>query len=168
MAYAPAQLRVGHEDMETRFPDWLYPALVEDALPWQDARVMTLAEFNGKYSLHDSDWIGLFQNVGFDGDVIMAFHWALIAWKPEKQVPSDDEYLFLFTRLTLVEDIRITGYELGRESGCWRGGMYTESIDADGVHILSVSDWYDGAVVVSYRGQMQILVLDKDGKEVEI
>ncbi|MEM9275710.1 MAG: hypothetical protein AAGA80_22535, partial [Cyanobacteria bacterium P01_F01_bin.143] len=46
------------------YPLWLGDYLIQDKLPWNKGLSIGFQEFQKKYTLHDSCWIGLFYDVG--------------------------------------------------------------------------------------------------------
>jgi hypothetical protein len=57
---------------EFDYPGWVYKELVEDYLPWEQGEKVSFIEFNKKYTLHDSGWIGIFFNVAYEQTATLA------------------------------------------------------------------------------------------------
>ncbi len=49
-------------------PDALAKDIAEDAVRWDQAQPMAVADFHEKYTLHDSVWIGLHLDTAWDGE----------------------------------------------------------------------------------------------------
>lgn len=68
---------------------------------------MSFNQFHEKYTLHDSHWIGIFYNVGYEQAVTLAILWDVV-WLPEEIKTSTsiiDNLLYLVIRLTGIEQI---------------------------------------------------------------
>jgi hypothetical protein len=52
-------------------PSWLTRALIDDQLPWDEARETTVAAFLLHYTLHDSSWIGLWVTPGLGAKAVI-------------------------------------------------------------------------------------------------
>ena len=145
-----------------KYPDWLYRDLVEDSLPWESKSPYELKEFLGRYTLHDSYWVGCFSNVAFNQDAILAFQWDSV-WLPDnikKSAPQIDEWSYLFLKLSGVTEISTANYKdvLGMSRAI--GGVEVELID--GKYHLAIDDVYGGQVNVLYQGRCAILALNPD------
>jgi hypothetical protein len=159
--------------VEKRFPAWLYENLVENTLPWQEGRVMTLDEFHRQYTLHDSYWIGLFQDIAFGGEVTLAFQWDIF-WQTKALQEKNDsvpaavsEWTFLFLLVSQVDRIDVLGYE-PTEVLHQRIVGNAEWQAIDGISVLSVNDVFGGSVSVIYQGELRMLALTTDGKKLEL
>ncbi|MBD2201477.1 hypothetical protein H6G33_02510 [Calothrix sp. FACHB-1219] len=71
---------------------------------------MSFSQFYEKYTLHDSHWLGIFYNVAYEQAITLAIQWDVF-WLPEeiKQNTSDNS-LYLFIRLTGIEQVSTTNY----------------------------------------------------------
>jgi hypothetical protein len=72
---------------ELDYPVWVYRELVEDYLPWEEGRQINFVEFNKKYTLHDSGWIGIFFNVAYEQTATLAIRWDAV-WLPDEIAKS--------------------------------------------------------------------------------
>jgi hypothetical protein len=52
-------------------PLWLKRALIDDRLPWDSARETNVATFLKQYTLHDSNWIGVWITPGSGADAVI-------------------------------------------------------------------------------------------------
>ncbi len=80
-------------------PDWVYQELVENYLPWQQGKKMSFQEFDRKYTLHDSYWLGIFFDVAYEKAATLAIQWDAVwlsdAVKERTSVVADWPYLFI-------------------------------------------------------------------------
>ncbi len=65
------------------YPSWLWQNLFENDLPWHLARDYTVREFSEKYTLHDSVWITLTQDVAYENTAILVIRWDAV-WLPDE------------------------------------------------------------------------------------
>ncbi|HEV2798897.1 MAG TPA: hypothetical protein VGW12_00270 [Pyrinomonadaceae bacterium] len=81
--------------------DWVYREVVEDTLPWSEAKEYSFQQFSEKYTLHDSVWIGLFYDVAYENNVILAIIWDAV-WLPDEIARSTSivaEWPLLFVNI---------------------------------------------------------------------
>ena len=99
---------------EQLYPFW-YRELINNLLPWQEGKEITFRDFNKRYTLHDSHWIGIFYDVAYEQAVTLAIVWDAV-WLPDKIKESMsvvNEYPYLLIRLTSVDSVstaNVCGY----------------------------------------------------------
>ncbi|MEH2281965.1 MAG: hypothetical protein V7K90_11670 [Nostoc sp.] len=69
--------------IENYYPSWLSQELINNCLPWQSGKNMSFRDFNEQYTLHDSDWIGIFYNIGYEQIITLAIDWDSV-WLPDE------------------------------------------------------------------------------------
>lgn len=157
------------EDLiEPAYPDWLYRDLIEDTFPWDQGVAMSFDEFNRKYTLHDSYWIGAFFDVAYEQNVTLAIRWDAV-WLPDEIKQSTsivDDWPYLFVQLSEVEQLSPSCYT--DVMGACRTISGYEMEEVDGKTILSIDDVYGGQVNIIYRGQVVFLALEKNKRRLEI
>jgi hypothetical protein len=157
------------EDLnESAHPDWFYRDLIEDALPWQQGVVMSFDEFNQKYTLHDSYWIGAFFDVAYEPTVTLAISWDAV-WLPDEIKQSTsivDDWPYLFIQLSEVEQLSPSSYGDMMDACRTISGCEVEVVD--GKKLLAIDDVYGGHIHIVYQGQEVFLALEKNKHRLEI
>ena len=98
---------------ELDHPDWFYREIVEDYLPWEQGRKTNFTEFNKKYTLHDSGWIGIFFNVAYEQTATLAIRWDAV-WLPDEIAESTSivsNWPYLFIQLKNIEQFSTSNYD---------------------------------------------------------
>jgi hypothetical protein len=153
---------------ELDHPDWVYKELVEDYLPWEQGRKTNFTEFNTKYTLHDSGWIGIFFNVAYEKTATLAIRWDAV-WLPDEIAKSTfivSDWPYLFIQLKNIEQFSTSNYEdigsLPRSiSGC-------EFEEIDGKKFLAIDDVFGGQINIIYQGEETFLAMEKDKQVLSI
>jgi len=155
-------------DDDQFYPDWLYKKLIEDDLPWDKKSNHDLESFLGKYTLHDSFWVGVFHHVAFDKSVTLAFQWDSV-WLPDevKEGTSHvDDWPYLFIKIEDVTEVTKANYiDLDRIN---RAIGDSEVLELEGSTHLAIDDVYGGQVNIVFTGKHSILALNPDGTELKI
>jgi hypothetical protein len=145
-----------------QYPDWLYQSIIEDSLDWNEAEEYSFQEFSEKYTLHDSYWIGLFYDVAYENNLILAIVWDAV-WLPDEIAQSTSivaEWPFLFIKVEDVLQVSTSGYkDIG---GISRGVATAEIENVDKKHLLVISDHYGGNVEISFAGKLKFLAMDRN------
>jgi hypothetical protein len=160
-------------DSEERFdeldhPGWVYKELVEDYLPWEQGRKINFTEFNKKYTLHDSYWIGIFFNVAYNQTVTLAIQWDTV-WLPDEIVKSTsvtNDWPYLFVQLKNVDNFSTSSY--GDIGGLPRSISGCEIEEIDGKKFLAIDDVFGGQINIIYRGEATFLAMEKDKRILSI
>jgi hypothetical protein len=147
---------------ELDHPDWVYKELVEDYLPWEQGRKINFIEFNKKYTLHDSGWIGIFFNIAYEQTATLAIRWDAV-WLPDNIAKSTSivsDWPYLFIQLKNIEQFSTSNYDdigsLPRSiSGC-------EFKEIDGKKFLEIDDVFGGQINIIYQGEETFLAMEKD------
>ena len=151
-----------------QYPDWLYQSIVEDSLNWDEAKEYSYQEFSEKYTLHDSYWIGLFYDVAYESNLILAIVWDAV-WLPDdiaRSTSSVGEWPFLFIKVQEVSQVSTSGY---KEIGWISRGIATVEIeDIDGKRLLVITDHYGGNVEITFSGRLKFLGVDRTRKVLPI
>lgn len=151
-----------------RYPDWLYQAVIEDDLPWHEAKECSFQEFSEKYTLHDSHWLGLFHDVAYENNVTLVIVWDPY-WLPAEIAQRSSfvaEWPFLFVRIENVSQVSTSGYV--DIEGVQRGIAMAEIERVDRTNLLVVSDHYGGSVEISFVGRLKFLAFDVNQKSLSI
>lgn len=153
---------------EQLYPNWLYQELIDDLLPWQEGKEITFGDFNKKYTLHDSHWIGIFYNVAYKQAVTLAIEWDAV-WLPDKIKESMsvvNEYPYLFIRLTGVDSVSTANYaDIGWISRAIAG---CEIQEVEAKKFLVIDDVYGGQINIIYTGKEIFLALEEDRSVLKI
>ncbi len=153
---------------QLQYPAWLYPRLVEDRLPWDQAKEMTFERFDAKYTLHDSCWVGTYHDVGLYGDVTLAFEWDYVWTTPEVKAQNPSEnLLYLLIMITDVREVVNSGYVRGEMDYSRVVGTAEQEI-IDGHKVFSIDDSLGGSLTVAYDGILKFLALDQGQRIIDI
>ncbi|MBC6433161.1 hypothetical protein FM036_21570 [Nostoc sp. HG1] len=146
--------------IENYYPSWLYQELINNCLPWQSGKNMSFGDFNEQYTLHDSSWIGIFYNIGYEQAITLAIDWDSV-WLPDeikKSIPLGELYIFI--QLTGVEQISTANYiDIGNISRII-GSCEFEEIN--GKKFLAIDDVFGGQINIVYRGEQTFLALEEN------
>jgi hypothetical protein len=141
------------------YPKWLHKDLVEDLLPWDGAIACTFREFLSTYTLHDSEWVGIFQHVGLAASLTLCIQWDSV-WLPEglaQKTSHVADWPLLFIRIDDLRQISLGGYK--DIQGCGRTIGSCEVEEIDGGQLVVISDVFGGAVTLSFAGSAHFLCL---------
>jgi hypothetical protein len=153
---------------ESSHPGWFYEALIEDSFPWSDGVAMSFEEFDQKYTLHDSYWIGAFLNIAYEPTATLAIVWDAV-WLPDEikeSTPVVHDWPYLLIQLSDVEQFSPGQYE--DAMGACRTISGHEVVEVDGKKILAIEDVYGSQIHIVYRGKEVFLALEKDKHRLEI
>jgi hypothetical protein len=153
---------------ELYHPDWVYRELLEDYLPWEQGRKINFREFNKKYTLPDSGWIGIFFDVAYEQTATLAIRWDAV-WLPDEIAKSTSivsDWPYLFIQLKNIEQFSTSNYvdigSLPRSiSGC-------EFEEIDGKKFLAIDDVFGGQINIIYQGEETFLAMEKDKRILSI
>jgi hypothetical protein len=148
-------------------PNWLCDALVLDSLPWEFGREWSYLEFEEKYTLHDSQWVGVFTNLRYDSSITLALIWDA-HWLPSEvyePTPVVNAWPLLFIKLEVIEtistkDLVALNYQREVESS------RLIELDNDQKVLTVVGD--GGEIEFRFRGKMIFLALDREKSPLSI
>lgn len=148
--------------IELYYPNWLYQELIDNCLPWQSGKNISFGDFKKQYTLHDSHWIGIFYNIGYEQAITLAIEWDAV-WLPDeikKSLTVGEPYLFI--QLTGIEQVSTANYvDIGI-------GLVSQAIadceveEVEGKKFLAVDNVFGGQINIVYKGQETFLALEKD------
>jgi hypothetical protein len=147
---------------ELDHPDWLYRELVEDCLPWQQGQKMTFKEFDKKYTLHDSGWIGIFFNIAYERTATLAIQWDAF-WLPNDIKQSTSvvaDWPYLFIQLSGIEQVSLNNYI--DIMGSPRTIAICEFEEIEGKKFLAIDDVYGGQINIIYQSEETFLAIEKN------
>ena len=148
---------------EMDYPNWMYRALIEDDLPWENARQMEFQEFHNTYTLHDSHWIGIFHNVAYEQSLTMVILWDEF-WLPSRikeNISSTSDRTFLFIKLMKAVEVSMSNYDSSY-------GLFQRCISASNIEeiagkkFLAIDDVLGGQVNIIYEGVEQFLAIQSN------
>ena len=155
-----AELR---EDLsEPVIPEWVSRRLVEGTLPWGEALTVAYEEFDARFSLHDSTWIGLFLDIAFWQSAKLAFIWDP-AHQPEGLLERTSwvkKWPVLFIDIDKVTNIDTSSIvdlnyprQVGSSSFCrFKNGTQQLTLDCDG-----------GVIRIDFEGDCTFLAMSRSG-----
>jgi hypothetical protein len=144
--------------------DELLGRLARDELPWDKAWVADFGDFDARFTLHDSVWVGVFLALGGGNEAVLVIEWDA-HWLPEplhsecKHEPAGPPHFgrpFLLVRLSGVGAVRLSGYK--EEMGGREIGHAAYRVD-DGVGILEVVDIIGGTAILEFVGFAAFLAI---------
>jgi hypothetical protein len=150
------------------YPPWLWQSLIENDLPWHLARDYTVQEFSEKYTLHDSVWITLTQDVAYENTAILVIRWDAV-WLPDEICQSTaivKEWPLLLVKVDEVHQVSFSGYQdIG---GTARGISRDEVEEIDEKQVWVIDDHYGGRVALVFSGKTWFLGLDRNKEILKI
>jgi hypothetical protein len=139
----------------------LWQTLFEDDLPWHLAKNYSVQEFLEKFTLHDSIWITLTQDIAHENVAILVIRWDAV-WLPDEVYQSTSivkDWPILFVKVENVHQISFSGYkDMG---GISRGIGRAEVEEIDGKQVWVIHDHYGGSVEIVFSGRTWFLGLDR-------
>lgn len=154
--------------IEPAHPAWFYRDLINDCLPWERGAAMSFKEFEQKYTLHDSVWVGAFFDIAYEPNVTLAIQWDAV-WLPDEVKLSTsvvDDWPYLFVQLLEVEQLSPNRYQ--NVEGACRTISGFEIEEVDGKNFLAIDDVYGGQINIIFRGNVVFLAIEKNGSVLEI
>jgi hypothetical protein len=120
--------------------------LIEGSLPWDRSTQLHIDTFLRLYSLHDSDWIGIHVNCGWQDAAIAVIRFDPV-WNSSVSAPTSlvADWPLLFLRFNCVNTIRLSGF---KENGNLQRGISSVSVESvsDEEAVTIISD-HDGGLV---------------------
>ncbi|MEH1776221.1 MAG: hypothetical protein V7K64_18565 [Nostoc sp.] len=152
--------------IENYYPSWLSQDIINNCLPWQSGKNMSFGDFNEQYTLHNSYWIGIFYNIGYEQAITLAIDWDSV-WLPDeikKSITVGEPYLFI--RLTGVEQISTANYiDIGNISRIIVGCEFEK---IEGKKFLAIDDVFGGQINILCKGEETFLALEKNRRILNI
>jgi hypothetical protein len=153
---------------ELDHPGWVYKELVEDYLPWEEGIKMSFTEFNQKYTLHDSGWIGIFFDVAYEQTATLAIQWDAV-WLPDEIAKSTSivsDWPYLFIKLKNIEQFSTSNYD---DIGSLPRSIFgCELEEIDRKKFLAIDDVFGGQINIIYQGEETFLAMEKDKRILSI
>jgi hypothetical protein len=136
--------------------------ILNDNLPWDRSVELHIDAFLEKYTLHDSLWIGLFADCGFEDAVIAVVRFDPV-WNSSVSAPTSvcADWPLLFLRFKSASVIRLSAFrDIG---GIQRGisGVDVEHLSGEEVRTV-ISDHYGASVSVQHFPLIDALALSPD------
>lgn len=155
-------------ELETEYyPSWLWKTLFEDDLPWRQGKDYTIQEFSAKYTLHDSIWITLMQDIAYENTALLVIRWDAV-WLPDKIHSSTSivkDWPILFIKVEGVNQISFMRFN---EVNIQRGIDGDKIEEIEGKQVWVIYDHYDASVEFVFTGKTWFLGLDRNKKLLKI
>ncbi len=144
------------------YPEWLGRCILENQLPWHVGQSQCLSQFQKKYTLEKSLWIGAFSDWAYGPMMTLVLNWEPYHQNPEsdRTHPTTAEpWLFLLIQISHVEQVKTCGYE-----PLLTGVTLQRSIH----HVtqtgktLRIEDFYGAIVEITFYGELVFLALDSE------
>jgi len=137
----------------------LIARLIDGSLPWERATQLHIDAFLGLYTLHDSYWIGIHANCGWDDTAIAVIRFDP-AWNSLVRFPTSTvaDWPLLFLRFTCVNTIRLSGF---RDNGGVQRGISSATVEhiSDEESITTIDDHYGALVSLQHFPLIDALVM---------
>lgn len=142
---------------ESKINSWL----INNHLKQETAEVFSWKDFEGKFTLHDSSWLGMSVDVMYTGDVILGIdldtHWQGDRIKKH----FEDVNAYLFIRFSNVSKIELNKF--GNED-IWNGISGAEYKNK----ILNIENIIQGNVTLHNVDEAEFWLFDKNLKQVKL
>jgi hypothetical protein len=144
------------------YPEWLGRCILENQLPWHLGQSQSLTQFQKKYTLETSLWIGAFSDWAYGPAMTLVFNWEPYHQNPEsdRTHPTTAEpWLFLLVQINRVQQVKTHGY-----APLLTGVALQRSIHhvTQTGNTLRIEDFYGAIVEITFRGDLVFLALDAD------
>ena len=142
--------------------------IIEGNLPWERSLEVHIDSFLEQYTLHDSDWIGLFTDCGFEDTAIAVISFDAV-WNSSVNHPTSAcaEWPLLFLRFKCVSAIYLSGY--GNIGSTQRGisSVLVEHQSDEEVKTV-IRDHYGASVTLKHFPLVDALVILADESVLEL
>ena len=148
------------------YPEWLGRCLLENQLPWHLGQPQSLIQFQKKYTLEKSLWIGAFSDWAYGPVMTLVFNWEPYHQNPESdrtRHTTTEPWLFLLIQISGVEQVKTHGYEPLLTGVALQRSIH-HVIQTD--NILRIEDFYGAIVEITFYGDLVFLALDAEQKTI--
>ena len=150
------------------YPEWLGRCILENQLPWHLGQSQSLPQFQKKYTLEKSLWIGAFSDWAYGPMMTLVFNWEPYHQNPESDRThhtTSEPWLFLLVQISRVEQVKTYGYE-----PLLTGVALQRSIQqvTQTVNTLRIEDFYGAIVEITFYGELIFLALDANQNAIAI
>jgi hypothetical protein len=146
-------------------PPNLAHRLIEGSLPWEQSTKLHISDFLKLYTLHDSNWVGLFTDCACEDTTIAVIRFDPV-WNPSVSAPTSfcADWPLLLLRFACVSSIQISGYR--NIDGTQRGisEVSVESISEEELR-TTITDHYGGSVSVRHFPLIDALAMSPQEEE---
>lgn len=149
-------------------PPNLAHQLVDDTLPWDQSTKFHVDSFLENYTLHDSYWITLQTNCGWENSMVAAISFDSV-WNQSVAAPTARcaEWPILFLRFSLVKSLQLSGFS---EIGGLQRGISSVSVEHHSEEEVTtkIGDHYGAAIEIRHWPLIDALVFDSDQSIVKL
>jgi hypothetical protein len=132
--------------------------LIEGTLPWQRSTQLHIETFLRAYTLHDSYWIGMHVNCGWEDSVISVFKFDPV-WNASVCKPTFvTDWPILFMRFKCASLIGLLNFRTVGDINRGISGATVERI-CDGEVTTRIDDHYGDSVSIQHFPLIEILIL---------
>ena len=153
---------------EKLYADWLYERVIDDDFEWQLQPQLSFSEFQKKYTLHDSFWVGLFHCLSSSPSCTLAFQWDS-HWLPDdvkKNNAPVDDWPYLFIKLESISSIENQKTE--DLEGTNKAISDFELVSEGGNSCLVIDDVFGGSIKITFTGGYSFLALTSNNVHLKI
>jgi len=149
-------------------PESIAKDIAQEAIRWDEAQTFSMSDFLKRYTLHDSNWLGLHADTAWDGDAT-----AIISFDPiwnKTGTPATSwcpDWPVLLIRFPSVASVMLANYKDigGIQRGI--GSAETETMN-DGAVITVIEDHYGGEVTITHRDPVEVLCFASTGERIQL
>lgn len=161
-------------------PQWLCEGLISGKLPWHQAQSLTYTQFSKRYTLRDSEWIGLFQTIAAQNQTIICLKWDQL-WLPDELTAqvTPEKSLYLLIKFSNVLGVTFSDGTLAADpiqGPAPRGSIQTtppentmpqtilstELVNLEENQVLLVNHRQGQLITLVFTGEISFLVMDSD------
>jgi hypothetical protein len=147
-----------------QLPNSIASKIVEDALPWPDSTQFHIDAFLQRYTLHDSYWLGLHVNCGWEASAIAVIRFDPV-WNSSVSAPTSTvaDWPLLFVRFTCVASIQLSGFS---DIGGIQRGISEVAVDATSEEevVTTFHDHYGAVVTFRHFPLIDTLIMSPQGE----
>lgn len=149
-------------------PESLAKDIIEQNISWDRGQIFTVDDFLSTFTLHDSIWIGLHLDAGWDGNVTAILSLDPVWNKIEVLNPSQCAgWPILLILFPTVQSVKLDNYnDIG---GLQRGISHVNSkvVNADKVETV-IHDQYGGKIIMNHENPIKILCFTAEGELIDM
>ena len=142
--------------------------LIDGSLPWDRSTQLHIDTFLRLYTLHDSYWIGMHTNCGWEDTAVVAIRFDSV-WNSSVSFPTSlvADWPLLFLRFNPVNTIRFSGF---RDNGGVQRGISSATVEhvSDEEAITMISDHYGAFVSLQHFPLIDALAMSANEDVLEL
>lgn len=150
------------------YPEWLGRCILEHQLPWHLGQCQSLPQFQKKYTLEKSLWMGAFSDWAYGPMMTLVFNWEPYHPNPESdrtRPTTAEPLLFLLIQVSRVAQVKTDGYEPLLTGVALQRSIHNVTQTEN---TLRIEDFYGAIVEITFQGDLVFLALDSEQNPIDL